>query len=193
MIVFSGEILYTGFIHAFSIFNYQFSIPSQGRNYYETSYNYEENKQIERFNMATVLLKADDGKYYKIQIQNDRSDIREQYNDKQYVVAEVNSLDIREIGGWEGTNYRGNKIVAIYEYYCPRKNGDHKVMVKKGEANTVIISGHAYIEMGKNDVWVDCTKKMTTRIGRRKMTVADLEAMADERGLRRGYMRTLAL
>lgn len=159
----------------------------------QVTYSYDEKKQIERFNMATVLLKADDGKYYKIQIQNDRSDIREQYNDKQYVVAEVNSLDIREIGGWESTNHYGNKIVAIYEYYCPRKNGDHKVMIKKGEGNTVIISGHAYIEMGKNDVWVDYTNKMTTRIGRRKMTVADLETMADERGLRRGYMRTFAL
>ena len=39
----------------------------------QVTYSDDESKQTERFNMATVLVKAEDGKHYKIQVQNDSS------------------------------------------------------------------------------------------------------------------------
>ena len=53
----------------------------------QVTYSDDESKQTERFNMATVLVKAEDGKHYKIQVQNDRSELDEDMNDKQYVIT----------------------------------------------------------------------------------------------------------
>lgn len=159
----------------------------------QVTYSDDESKQTERFNMATVLVKAEDGKHYKIQVQNDRSELDEDKNDKQYVIKEVDYLDIRMIGGWEGTNYRGNKIVAIYDYYRPKGKGQHKVNIRKGEGNTVIIGDYGEIEVVFDRIYVGTYGKLTTKMGGREMNVYDLIEMANVRGLRPNYLNTFEL
>lgn len=159
----------------------------------QVTYSDDESKQTERFNMATVLVKAEDGKHYKIQVQNDRSELDEDMNDKQYVIKEVEYLDIRMIGGWQKTDYRGNKIVAIYDYYRPKGKGKHKVKIQKGKGNTVKIGDYGAIEVVSNNIYVNSYGKLTTKINGREMNVYDLIEMASARGLRPNYLNTFEL
>ena len=86
----------------------------------QVTYSDDESKQTERFNMATVLVKAEDGKHYKIQVQNDRSELDEDMNDKQYVIKEVDYLDIRMIGGWQKTDVvNGRFCPQSVRNFCP--------------------------------------------------------------------------
>lgn len=149
-------------------------------------------KNLERFEIATVLLKSNDGKYYKVQFQNDRSDIVKWKTEKQYVVKEVDGLDIREIGSWKGTNYYGNTVMAMYQYYRPTGKGKHTIKLSL-ENNAVYLGNYGYIEMSKWTIGMGTWGLTDKNKDRRKMKVADLEKMADERGLERRYIGTFVL
>lgn len=149
-------------------------------------------KNLERFEIATVLLKANDGKHYKIQFQNDRSDIVEWKTERQYVLKEVDGLDIREIGSWRGTNHYGNTVMAMYRYYRPTGKGKHTIKLSL-ENNAVYLGNYGYVEMSKRTIGFGTWGLTEKNKSGRKMKVADLEKMADERNLERRYLRTFVL
>lgn len=152
----------------------------------------DDDKVAERFEIATVLLKGEDGKYYKVQLQNDRSDIVKWKTTKQYIIGEAEGLDIRQIGDWEGTNYYGNEVLARYVYYRPKGKGKHTV--KCTQANDIFYLGdYGYIVMEKGHLWLGTWGLTEKNKDGRKMKVADLEKMADERKLERRYLRTFVL
>lgn len=150
---------------------------------------------LERFEIVVILFQASDGKYYKIQVQNDRSDIISWKNEKQFTLKETNSLDIREIGAWGGENRYGNTLEAFYDYYRPLRKGKHLAKFKQKNYRTIEIEGYAEIAMENDGVrlnpWVN--DAMTYKYAGHDLKVKDLERMADERGLRRAYIRTFEL
>lgn len=150
---------------------------------------------LEIFEIAVILFQASDGKYYKVQVRNDRSDIISWKNEKQFTLKETKSLDIREIGAWEGENRYGNTLEAYYDYYRPLGKGKHLAKFKQKNYRTIEIEGYAEIAMENDDVrlnpWINGT--MTSTYAGHELKVKDLERMADERGLRRAYIRTFEL
>lgn len=149
--------------------------------------------QNECFARITILVKAEDGKYYKIQLQNDRSELDEDKNVKQYVIEEVDYLDIRLIGLWAGENHRGYLLTAQNDYYRPKGKGKHKVYIRKGEDDAVRIGDYGYAKLTDDYVWVFLHETMTTKIDGRQMNVYDLVKMANARGLRPNYLKVFCL
>ena len=147
----------------------------------------------ERFEIATVLLKGEDKKYYKVQLQNDRSNIEKWKNIKQYVIGEAEGLDIRQIGDWEAENIFGDgQLLAHYVYYRPKGKGTHTIKCTR-EGNTFRLGNYGYIAMEKKHIWLATWGLTEKNIDGEKMKVADLEKMADERNLERRYLNTFIL
>lgn len=152
-----------------------------------------ENRQIERFEIANILVKTDKGIYYKIQMQKDRSDICSYKTEQQFIVKEVDSLDIRMIGGWKRMNRYGNKEMAFYDYYRPKGKGKNRIKISQDSSDTLGCEEYFTIEVSKTGIWMKAKNKMTTQYKRRKMKVEDLENMAEERGLECDYLNNFVL
>lgn len=159
----------------------------------EIQFTFAQNgRNLERYEIIVVWLKADDGKYYKIQFQNDRSDILEWRTIKQFVLLEVDSLDIREVGSWKGVNDYDENIIAMYNYYRPKGKGRHLVKLSL-EGNAVHLGNYGYVEMSKRTIGINTWSMTEKNKDGRKMNVADIEKMADERNLKKRYLSTFVL
>lgn len=139
---------------------------------------------IADYNIITVLLRSDDGRYYKVSAQNDYHCFNRYKNSKGFTVKEVDTFDIREIGSWQMmAPYNSKKLWAQYKYFIPKKHLNTRVIITKHE-NTLKIGDIAKIQMEKNGVHLLPSKHLTDRIGRKKMITQDIINMAEERKLK---------
>lgn len=130
-------------------------------------------------------------------MQQDSSEIKSHQNVKQFIVKKVDSLDVRNIGGFEVKNFFGNTQHAIYRYYRPKGRGKHYVSISK--ENSKIINGEGYFKINivPQGVFLSIenamTNEITNEINGRKLRFDDLEQMANDRGLECAYIRNFVL
>lgn len=147
----------------------------------------------ELFHIVNIYVKTDNGDYYKLQIQNDKSDFCSWKTVRQFVVKKVGALDLRQTGGWEAINNYGNTVQAFYEYYRPRGKGKHYVSIGEGDRKTITGKGYFEIIMEKKQMWLNTGKEMTDKIGSRKIRQEDVQKMAEDNGLESRYLFNFSL